>query len=129
MLIKEELHPIFVKGTQRESGEPSNPVRWAGYSRDFNTIAKSLVISIDKEMHSLDWAKVEIQEGRKAILSGRNIQHGLVPDVKGMGLRDATYLLENNGLSVNHTGVGRVVNQSIPPGTVAKRKSISLTLK
>jgi cell division protein FtsI (penicillin-binding protein 3) len=129
MLIKEELHPIFAKGNREESGESLLPVRLAGYSKDFQRIAKSLHISMDKEAHNLDWAKVEIQEGRKALFAGKNIQHGLVPDVRGMGLRDAIYLLENNGLSVSHTGVGRVVNQSLPPGTAAKSKHITLTLK
>ena len=40
-----------------------------------------------------------------------------IPNVKGMSLRDAIYLLERKGLTVNAIGLGEVVSQSPPPGT------------
>lgn len=40
-----------------------------------------------------------------------------VPDVTGMSLRDALYVLENKGIRVAYQGKGRVRNQSINPGT------------
>ena len=41
-----------------------------------------------------------------------------VPNVAGMGLQDALYILENLGLDVQIIGSkGMVVKQSIPPGT------------
>ncbi|MBL7924469.1 MAG: transpeptidase family protein [Bacteroidia bacterium] len=40
-----------------------------------------------------------------------------VPNVTGMGLRDALYLLESQGLQVKPLGRGSVVRQSIKPGT------------
>ncbi len=49
----------------------------------------------------------------------RPLQSGLVPNVTGMGLRDALYLLENSGVKVRFTGVGKVRSQSIKPGTKA----------
>jgi cell division protein FtsI (penicillin-binding protein 3) len=39
-----------------------------------------------------------------------------VPDVRGMGLKDALYLLESAGLKVKVSGKGRVVSQSLRPG-------------
>lgn len=44
-----------------------------------------------------------------------------VPDVTGMGARDAVYLLESRGIKVKLTGRGKVLNQSLVPGTVFKR--------
>ena len=41
----------------------------------------------------------------------------ITPDVKGMGLKDAVYLLENKGLKTIVSGRGRVVDQSILAGT------------
>lgn len=41
----------------------------------------------------------------------------LVPNVAGMSLRDALYILENKGLKVNFYGKGKVLTQSISPGT------------
>ena len=40
------------------------------------------------------------------------LQNGLVPDVRGMSLRDALYLLENSGIRVRYNGKGRVLRQS-----------------
>ncbi len=51
---------------------------------------------------------------------------GLVPDVSGMGLKDALYLLENRGLKVKVEGYGTVVYQSIAPGTAITRGSVIL---
>ena len=39
-----------------------------------------------------------------------------VPDVKGMNLSDAVYLLENMGWATNFEGYGQVVEQSVTPG-------------
>ena len=38
--------------------------------------------------------------------------------MRGMGLRDALYLLENAGVKVTYKGSGTVKKQSIPPGTL-----------
>lgn len=43
-------------------------------------------------------------------------EDGVMPDVEGYGLRDAVNRLEQLGLSVRTTGVGRVVQQSIGAG-------------
>ena len=39
-----------------------------------------------------------------------------MPDVTGMGMRDALYLLENRGLKVQYVGKGKVKFQSIEKG-------------
>ncbi len=44
-----------------------------------------------------------------------------VPNVMGMGLRDALYLLESQGLQVKPVGRGSVVKQSIQPGAKLQR--------
>jgi len=44
---------------------------------------------------------------------------GLVPNVLGMGLRDALYILENRGYRVRVQGAGMVKRQSISPGVRA----------
>ena len=49
-------------------------------------------------------------------IKNRNIVQGIVPNVKGMGLNDALYLLENQGLHVKVKGSGVVKKQSLLPG-------------
>ena len=53
-----------------------------------------------------------------------------VPNVKGMGAKDAVYLLESLGLKVHLTGMGKVRSQSIAAGnTLVKGKTIQLKLQ
>jgi cell division protein FtsI (penicillin-binding protein 3) len=50
----------------------------------------------------------------------------LVPEVVGMGLGDAIYVMENAGLKVRFTGKGTVRRQSLRPGTRIREGSIIL---
>ena len=53
-----------------------------------------------------------------------------IPDVRGMGARDAVYLLEKSGLRVNLNGSGRVTSQSFSPGQrIVKGTTITLSLR
>lgn len=54
----------------------------------------------------------------------RKVKPGKVPDVRGMTLRDALYILENQGLKVYYKGTGRVIEQSQLPGTQVVRRSV-----
>jgi cell division protein FtsI (penicillin-binding protein 3) len=53
-----------------------------------------------------------------------------IPDVRGMGAKDAVYVLKKRGIKVFIHGVGTVKSQSIAPGAdVTKGQSIKLTLE
>jgi cell division protein FtsI (penicillin-binding protein 3) len=54
----------------------------------------------------------------KVMFYNREIEKGRVPNVLGMGLKDALYLLEQKGIKVETKGIGRVVSQSLQPGTL-----------
>ncbi|RDC62238.1 penicillin-binding protein [Adhaeribacter pallidiroseus] len=73
-------------------------------------------IKADSQTHSYAWKPVPLQVGR-------------VPDVSGMTLRDALFLLGNQGLKVKKVGIGRVQKQSLEPGSpIQKGSVITLTL-
>jgi cell division protein FtsI (penicillin-binding protein 3) len=59
----------------------------------------------------------------------RRTAQKVVPNVKGMTLKDALYSLENAGLRVRINGVGKVIGQSIRPGNKAGGQSILITLR
>jgi len=42
---------------------------------------------------------------------------GVMPNVKGMGLKDAMFLIGNAGLKASVKGSGKVIAQSIQPGS------------
>lgn len=55
---------------------------------------------------------------------------GIMPNVTGMGLKDALYLLGNAGLKTAVTGSGKVVSQSIPAGNkISKGLRVEIQLK
>ena len=66
-----------------------------------------------------------------AVTLKRERQYGksVVPDVGGMGARDAVYLLESRGVKVKITGRGKVTKQSLAPGKkISKGETCILTL-
>jgi len=54
------------------------------------------------------------------LLDKVNTADDKMPDVKGMGARDAVYLLEKKGVSVQLSGTGDVRTQSIPAGATLR---------
>jgi len=59
----------------------------------------------------------------------KHVYRGVMPDVTGMTLKDAVYMLENYGLRVRIVGRGKVQAQSVPIGTrLIKGQSIILQL-
>ncbi len=75
-----------------------------------------------------DWVTVTTSDS-VAVLRPRSIEANRVPDVRGMGLRDALYLLENAGLQVKTHGMGTVRRQSIAPGSdLTTSQAITLEL-
>jgi cell division protein FtsI (penicillin-binding protein 3) len=67
--------------------------------------------------------------GRTQAVKHGNVLGGLVPNVQGMGLRDALFVLEKAGFKVNAQGRGKVVQQSIAPGkTYGRGEKIMIQL-
>ncbi|MBW4776478.1 penicillin-binding protein [Prevotella histicola] len=74
------------------------------------------------------WGTIN-QDGNKLIFQEEKINRvNLVPDVKGMGARDAVYLLEKHGIKTIVVGRGRVIEQSIAPNDKVQ-KGMKCTLR
>jgi cell division protein FtsI (penicillin-binding protein 3) len=98
-----------------------------GAKMDLITLYAALGLPFIEEGES-DWVTVTTSS-EIAALSERTLEPHGVPDVRGMGLRDALYLLENAGLIVKSEGSGTVRRQSIRPGTeLRSRQTINLEL-
>jgi len=55
---------------------------------------------------------------------------GIMPNVKGMGLKDAMFLIGNAGLKARVKGSGKVTNQSLQPGSkIGKGLMVELELR
>lgn len=77
------------------------------------------------------WREMSMKNNSVTLERATNatVQGSVTPSVMGMGLKDAVYLAENIGLKVTATGKGKVINQSILPGTTFKKgQTITLFL-
>lgn len=93
------------------------------------TVLKDLNLAVGNIPSNTDWVKIELDsvkyQPKEIELNG-----SVVPDVRGMGARDAVYLLEKLGLRVNLNGSGKVVSQSFRPGqNFVKGTTITVTLR
>ena len=76
------------------------------------------------------WGRAEKRGSYIALQRGKAAARGRMPDVTGMGARDAVFMIESRGLRTRLYGRGRVESQSIAPGTaVRKGQWCALTLK
>jgi cell division protein FtsI (penicillin-binding protein 3) len=101
---------------------------WKGSAKDFNTIAKQVKSKIVDTGKKGEWSTVHAN--RSQVQSDQwKVEYGTMPDLKGFGLKDALELLEKQQLQVIATGKGKVVGQSILPGTpVQRRQTVYLNL-
>jgi cell division protein FtsI (penicillin-binding protein 3) len=101
---------------------------YAGYSSDIINVYKTLHVDYADSVSQSNWASM-YASGREPMLRSNTIHKQVMPNVKGMGLKDAVYLLENMGLKVQVKGRGKVMNQSIAPGSaLAKSNTVMLEL-
>ena len=102
----------FFRDYKPEDDDPVVPAPEAGngYRSDINEVLKNLDVNY-KRTADEDWVATR-ESGDTVRLAAVKLHEGLVPDVRGMSLRDAVYLLENSGLKVRFSGRGRVLRQS-----------------
>lgn len=116
------------------------PSNWVYYGNVvsgpvFKEIAdKVYASSFYRDLHALNPEgdeKVTLREASSEV--GKydlTVAGGVMPNVVGMGLRDAIYMLENSGLRVHYTGRGRVAKQSPQPGVrVSRGATVAIELR
>lgn len=92
-------------------------------------VLNKLNLSVADKNSDSDWVKIKF-ENNEYLTEEIALNNSKIPDVKGMGARDAVYLLEKSGLRVNLIGSGKVVSQSFTPGqNLVKGTTITITLR
>jgi len=89
-----------------------------GYYKAMQTVMNQLQIPL--AANRTDWVKtfvVEKQTRIEQVVVTKNV----LPDLTGMGAKDAVFILENMGLRVQVFGRGKVFSQTIKPGTFVKK--------
>lgn len=113
-----------------EPNKESLPQVKAGSFDDLTLILNKIGISNHSTAtNDDDWVRATPQM-RSLKLDPNPVRGGQVPDVTGMTLRDALYVLGNQHLKVSVEGAGkRVMKQSVQPGTeINKETKITIVL-
>lgn len=100
------------------------PVSKDGYKKHLTTVFNVLDVPISSDDNMAQWVltkskKEEVQLQTRNIT--RDLEKNKMPNIKGMGLNDVLFLLENYGLKVNYSGRGSVKEQSITKGAQIRR--------
>jgi len=100
---------------------------YAGYTPDIRNVFAAMNMRYTDSAAQNNWSSV-FSNNYQAVMKATTIRKQVMPNVRGMGLKDALYLLENMGLKVAVKGRGKINNQSIAPGT-ALAKGITVLLE
>lgn len=85
-----------------------------GYMQDFSLISKYLNLNLPIN-NNAKWVAASINQN-KLSFKKMVISKNQMPNVVGMGIKDAVYILENLGLEIRIIGRGKIRKQSIPAG-------------
>ena len=105
----------------------------AGNMNETVRVLEGLKVPVQKDFKLADgqitWGHAQ-QSPNAVILQTGESKTGLVPNVIGMGAKDAVYLLESKGLRVQLYGIGKVRSQSIAGGSrIIKGQTVTLQLR
>ena len=109
------------------------PAVKAGNMNETVRVLEGLQVPVQKDFKlsasQTTWGHAQ-QSPNAVILQAGEDKTGLVPNVIGMGAKDAVYLLESKGLRVQLYGIGKVRSQSIAGGSrLVKGQTVALQLR
>lgn len=100
----------------------------AGELAETSYVLNRLDVPTQGKTSKESWGRAE-KDSVSVKLEQLQMTTGVMPNVVGMGAKDAVYLLEKAGLRVNIAGVGKVTRQSIPSGNkYQKGQTVALQL-
>ena len=111
------------KASDKKIQEDTLLHQYYGMKSDLNAIFSSVDVAYKDSLESGVWREADMYKNKAALTQPAQLitKGNITPDVKGMGLKDALYLLENKGMIALVSGKGKVVSQSIAAGTNFKK--------
>ncbi len=101
---------------------------YAGAYNDLKEVVQTMQLKYKDSAGKSDYARMYAVQ-YASVLNNKDVRSDVMPDVRGMRLKDALYLLEDMGLNVEVAGKGKVSTQSIIAGTpVRKRQEVKIEL-
>jgi len=132
--ISDRIYSSYLSTKKYTTTDRSDSLQYNyfGLKNELNSIFTNLGIPFIDSASSGYWRSMQLKNNAGILNTPgytTSASAVITPNVVGMGLKDAVYLLENMGLKVSVTGRGRVINQSLTAGTnFNKTQTISLIL-
>ncbi len=136
--IATKLYAMYVE-KKNPSGyaiaKDSSAYFYAGFTSDIKNVYRTMNINYSDSTTQdnlpagpASWSNV-YAANYQPVVKTNDVRQQVMPNVRGMGLKDAIYLLENMGVKISAKGKGRIISQSVAPGTtLAKGITILLEL-
>jgi cell division protein FtsI (penicillin-binding protein 3) len=130
--IADRLYSTYVKGNNSPALKllkaDSAMLQYAGYKKDITRVLATLKMNLRDSSNNASWTNLYGNQMNMVAYS-KNVDDKTMPELKGMGLKDAVYICENMGLRLNVRGTGKVGAQSIVAGqTINKGQLVQLEL-
>ena len=128
--IATKLYSMYVEkkdASQYAAVKDSTAYFYAGFTSDIKNVFKTMNMSYRDSVAQNNWTSV-YANNYQTVMKATTVRQQVMPNVRGMGLKDAVYLLENMGLKVAVRGRGKITMQSVAPGT-ALAKGITVILE
>ncbi len=131
--IATRLYALYVQKkdpSMLATKKDSSAFFYAGYAPDIKNVYAKLRVKYNDSCAQQDWTNVYAENtSPDPLMKPVKLRKEVMPNVRGMGLKDALYLLENMGVKVAVKGRGKVITQSVSPGTqLAKGVTVLLEL-
>jgi cell division protein FtsI (penicillin-binding protein 3) len=117
MALKSNLNPVHLAQDTLEV-YPFLPETKAGYTKALERVLSPLNIQLAG--NKTNWVKTEKSE-KNIVAKSISVSNSYVPNLKGMGAKDAMYVVGQLGLNAQLSGKGKVISQNIAAGTVARK--------
>ncbi len=112
-------HSPFADTVTKKIPNVNQPVWYT----DIEPVIQDLGLKTIPYLDKSNWVIPE-KQGKHIAFSPAKLTGETIPDVKGMNATDAVYAMESLGITTRITGRGKVVSQSVKPGTVIKKNMI-----
>jgi cell division protein FtsI (penicillin-binding protein 3) len=131
--ISDRLYSRFLANTKMKTSTAADSLLYHSYGlkNDYQSIFGFMNIGYKDSAQGGYWRNMQMKNNAANLNIPDNStgKSSTTPDVTGMGLKDALYMLENKGLVVEVQGRGKVLSQSLMAGShFIKGQKISLLL-
>ena len=95
-----------------------------GIFHQTQTVLSELGLDFVRKNKKANWVQCSNTDSISLEFDALSFEENVIPDVIGMGAKDAVYLMEKNGVRACISGAGRVVSQSIKAGTSPRKGDV-----